>query len=322
MQRFSTNLGTLNDVSRFYTYENGELDSLCLDSEHKLHTSVGTLVPRYKDFTGRRKTTKCLSFYPTGKIKSIDLQDQTSIPTPLGDIDAELVTFYENETIKRIFPLNGVMNGMWSESDEAELAHSISFHLLDADFNLKINNIFFYSNGNVKSVSFFPGETAFIPTPYGNVKTRIGLSLSEDGSLLTLEPAIPFEIKTPIGILHAFDSNAVGINADRNSLVFNTNHNITEIVTSTDIIKLTDRMGKLHYLTPVFVESMIHFDEKELLPLKIIFSSTSVTFTTTDQFTINLDDIVKIELSTIPLVSNECTDCASCGKCSSVDIPY
>lgn len=277
------------------------------------------MIPRYEDFTGRRKNTKCLSFYKSGNIKSIDLQEQTNIPTSLGTIATELVTFYETGNIKKVFPLNGAINGMWSEENEAELAPNISLHLLDTNFNLKINCITFYPTGNVSSVSFYSGETALIPTPFGSIEIRIGFSLTESGDLLSLEPNSPCEIKTPLGVLHAYNANALGIHADSNSLVFDSNENIvSELVTSTDIIKITDNNGKFHFLAPSFVENRIANEETELIPLKIKFNQDSVTFTSLIETTISLNDIVELQLSSIPLLQNTCSDCSTCGKCGNL----
>ncbi|SEW15993.1 toxin-antitoxin system YwqK family antitoxin [[Clostridium] fimetarium] len=316
MQSFSTKYGNLNNVTRYSLHENGQLDSLCLDSEHKLNTSIGILIPRFQDFTGRRKNTKCLLFYPSGTIKSIDLQEPTAIPTPIGVIEAELVTFYENGSLKRIFPLNGAVNGMWLETDEAELMKRITFNMLNRSFHLKVNSIFFYPDGKVKSVSFFPGETASVPTPFGIIETRIGFSFLSDGRLRSLEPESPYAIETPIGLLHAYDSSAMEIHADQNSLIFDsTGNKVAELVTSTDIIKITDQAGKIHYLAPSYVESSTSIEETELVPLNVKFDSETITFSCLDAFTIKISDIASIKLSSIPLISNECTDCATCGKC-------
>jgi antitoxin component YwqK of YwqJK toxin-antitoxin module len=315
MNDFTTQYGILSGISRYSNYKNGQLDSLCLENENKIHTSIGILIPRYQDYTGRRKTIKCLSFYPSGNIKSIDLQEQTSISTSLGNIEVELVTFYENGIIKRVFPRNGALSGFWSEDDEAQLCKTLSFSLLDTNFNLKINSIFFYRDGNVKSVSFFPGETALVPTPCGDINTRIGISLSANGNILTLEPAAPVEVLTPIGVLHAYKSNAIGIHADRNSLVFD-GKNISELVSSTDIIKITDKTGTPHYLSPSFLESSTDPEKNELVPMKVLFHANYVKFITSCEFKIDYKDIADITINTMPLSCNECTDCASCGKCS------
>ncbi len=293
MNDFTTQYGILSEISSYSTHKNGQLDSLRLECENKLDTSIGILIPRYQDYTGRRKTTKCLCFYPSGNLKSIDLQDQTSISTSLGNIDVELITFYEDGSIKRIFPRNGALSGFWSEEDEAQLYKPLSFSLLDTNFNLKINSIYFYRDGYVKSVSFFPGETAVVPTPCGEINTRIGISLSANGNILTLEPAAPVEVHTPIGVLHAYNSNALGIHADRNSLVFEGN-NISELVSSTDIIKITDKSGTSHYLSPSFVVSSTDPDKNELVPMKVIFNANYVTFITSCEFTIDYIDIADI----------------------------
>ncbi|PYG87110.1 hypothetical protein LY28_02493 [Ruminiclostridium sufflavum DSM 19573] len=316
MDDLKTKYGILKGVSAYSTYENGQINSVCIESENKLDTLIGTLIPRYQDYTGRRKSTSCLTFYKSGSVKSIDLQQQTAVSTPVGFIEAELVTFYENGSVKRIFPLNGALSGYWSEEDEAGLCKELSFNLLNKSFNLKINGIFFYPDGAVKSVSFFPGETAFIPTPSGEIKARIGISLSEAGSISSLEPSAPAEINTPIGVLHAYASNALGIHADKNSLVFEDSL-LRELTSSTDIIKITDKADNVHYLSPGFVKSSIDPDKKALLPMKIIFNSNSAVFITSDELTIDYKDIKDIRISTMPLYTNECTDCTSCGKCGS-----
>ncbi len=317
MSNFTTQYGILSEVSSYTTHENGQLDSLRLECENKLNTPIGILIPRYQDNTGRRKITKCLSFYPSGNIKSIDLQEQTTISTSLCNIDVELVTFYEDGSLKRIFPRNGALSGFWSEEDEAQLYKTHSFSLLETNFNLKINSILFYRNGNVKSVSFFPGETAFVPTPCGDINTRIGFSLSTNGNILTIEPAAPVEVITPIGVLHAYNSNALGIHADKNSLVFD-GKNILELVSSTDIIKIADKKGIPYYLSPSFTVSSTDPDNNELVPMKVLFHSNYVTFITSCEFTIDYIDIADITINTMPLSCNKCTDCSSCGKCSSI----
>jgi antitoxin component YwqK of YwqJK toxin-antitoxin module len=319
MNSFLTKYGNINDVSRYSTYANGALDSLCLDNEIEITTSIGTLIPRYEDLTGRRKNTKCLTFYQNGNLKSIDLQEKTTIHTPIGPIACELITFYENGNIKKIFPLNGAINGMWSEEDEIELAPNISLNLFNTSFNLKMNCITFYPTGRLANISFYTGVTPLIPSTYGPIETRIGFSLTESGNLLSLEPNKPCEVNTPLGILHAYDANAIGIHADRNSLIFNPNeNNVSELVTSTDIIKITDTTGKFHFLAPTFVESSLVDGETEIIPLKIKFSKDAVTFIGTKEITLSFNDMADIQLSTIPLLHSTCTDCSTCGKCGNL----
>lgn len=315
MKSISTKYGTLNDISRVSSYENEQPESLCLDGENKLDTSFGILIPRFIDDSGRRKNKPSLSFYRSGNLKSIDLQKQSPIKTPIGLIDAELITFYENGAIKRIFPLNGAITGIWTEEDEATLVKPLSIHLLDTDFKLNINSIYFYPNGSVKSVSLYPGKTTLLPTPIGTINTRIGFSLSESGQLISLEPAAPSEIKTSLGILHAYDSSAIGLHADNNSLTFTPNGQISGLTTSTDIIKLKDHSDTVHPIAPTFIRSQVNPEESELVPLKIKILPDFVTFFSQKEFTIKTSDIDEIKISSIPLFTNQCSDCASCGKC-------
>lgn len=51
----------------------------------------------------RRREREKVSFYRSGAIKAVYLNEQIRIETWYGEISAELITFYEDSTIKRIF---------------------------------------------------------------------------------------------------------------------------------------------------------------------------------------------------------------------------
>jgi hypothetical protein len=184
-----------------------------------LVTHVGELVPFYTE-THRRKNKCSVEFHKNGMVKAVALNEIQEIQTPIGEFPAELVTFYETGELKRFFPLDGKISGMWSEEEEKSLAIPLSFEFPFSSFTAIISGIAFYKTGDIRSITLFPGEKIPISTEYGEIPARNGFSLYESGKLESLEPALPFVIQTPTGPRRAFDPNAIGVNADINSLVF------------------------------------------------------------------------------------------------------
>jgi antitoxin component YwqK of YwqJK toxin-antitoxin module len=211
--------GVFAGVESYACYPSGELEGVKLSEKNMLVTHIGELVPSYIE-TNRRKNKYSVEFYKNGMVKAIALNEVQEIQTPIGEFPAELVTFYETGELKRFFPLDGQISGIWSEQDEKALAIPLSFDLSFTSFTAIISGVAFYQSGNIRSVTLFPGETISIKTEFGEILTRNGFSLYESGKLESLEPAAPTLIKTPAGRLNAFDPNAVGIHADVNSLVF------------------------------------------------------------------------------------------------------
>jgi len=211
--------GVFAGVASYACYPSGELEGVKLSEKNMLVTHVGELVPCYEE-TNRRKNKYSVEFYKNGMVKAVALNEVQEIQTPIGEFPAELVTFYETGELKRFFPLDGQISGMWSEKDEKALAIPLSFDLPFTSFTAIISGVAFYQGGNIRSITLFPGETISIKTEFGDILTRNGFSLYESGKLESLEPAAPTLIKTPKGRVKAFDPDAVGVSADVNSLVF------------------------------------------------------------------------------------------------------
>jgi hypothetical protein len=222
--------GALAGVESYSCYPGGELLGVKLSQKNTLATRVGELVPAYTE-THRRKNKYSVEFFPSGTIKKIALDEVQEVQTPLGELPAELVTFFETGELKRVFPLDGKIGGMWSEQEEKALAIPLSFELPFTSFTAIIGGIAFYQSGAVRSITLFPGETVPIATAYGKIAARNGFSLYESGKLESLEPSAPFTIQTPIGALTAFDPNALGVNADINSLAFDEDGRIMALTT-------------------------------------------------------------------------------------------
>jgi hypothetical protein len=211
--------GVFAGVDSYVCYPSGELEGVKLSEKNMLVTHVGELIPFYTE-THRRKNKFSVEFHKNGMIKAVALNEIQEIETPIGEFPAELVIFYETGELKRFFPLDGKISGMWSEKEEKALTIPLTFEFPFTSFTALINGIAFYKSGEIRSITLYPGERIPISTEYGEIPTRNGFSLYESGKLESLEPAIPFLIQTPNGPHRAFNPNAIGVNADVNSLVF------------------------------------------------------------------------------------------------------
>lgn len=228
----------LQGIASHTSYTGGEMQECRLNERNVIHTRYGELVPQYTIQGFRKKELKSLSFYRSGNIRSICLEDQTDVQTPLGVFPAELVTFYEDGSLDSVFPLNGQIGFGWSEAEEAALAEKYDFNFPFASFSAKIIGLRFYASGRLKSLTLWPGEKIRIKTPLGEFPARIGFKLYENGSLESFEPASPVTVETPIGPVKTFDTAALAIDASVNSVQLDRQGGIAHLVTSGDIFVL------------------------------------------------------------------------------------
>lgn len=104
-----------SDRHRISRNRHGNIDTVNVGEKIILETSVGNLVPRYTLDEQSRKKESPVRFYKTGQLKSVPLEEPTDIATPVGMIQAELVTFYKSGALWRIFPLDGRISGYWTQ---------------------------------------------------------------------------------------------------------------------------------------------------------------------------------------------------------------
>ena len=272
--------GALAGVESYACYPTGELLGVKLAAKNALLTHAGELIPAYTE-THRRKNKYSVEFYPRGMIKKIALDEVQEVKTPLGELPAELVTFFETGELKRVFPLDGKIGGMWSEQEEKALAIPLSFELPFTAFTAIISGIAFYKSGFIRSITLFPGETIPVAAKYGEIKTRNGFSVYESGKLESAEPSAPIIIQTPIGALTAFDPNALGVNADINSLAFDEDGKVIMLTTVHNRVTAQTADGRLlrfaphETVNPLDGESMI----TEGLKINFNYSADTVQFT-------------------------------------------
>lgn len=311
----TTKLGKLDGVVVPEYYSDGTLKSCILQEKNLIFTEIGALVPRYGEETPRRKYTPSVSFYESGAIKSVNLEVQGDVMTPIGEFPAELVTFYESGELKRIFPVNGKISGFWSEKDEAELNIPFTFDFEFGEFSSKLIGICFYQTGDIRSITLYPDEVITLTTKVGEIPVRIGFSLYESGKLKSIEPNQGIVVATPIGDITAFDINALGINADTNSLCFSENGSVISMITTSDKIAIQKNNGVMRFITPIQKPSQVDEDEIITIPIKLDFLGDTVIITCEEEESFSINEckfnIIKGESN----CSSSCTDCSSCSLC-------
>ncbi len=248
-----------------------------LNEKNIIDTKCGKLIPAYTEADIRRKYNGSISCSNDGHLHSISLEKMTNIMTPIGPLPAEHIIFYDTGEIKRMFPVNGKISGYWSEQDEKKLCPLLKICHPLTTFKSRIINLTFYRSGNIKSITLWPNERIYVRSPVGKILVKNGFSLYENGNLRSLEPAKPVNLETPIGLIAAFDTTAVGINADNGSVTFDNNGKITSLKTdSIKVIISTD--SSVASISPKMERSMTSDDEWIVMPIEIKFTPDGIMF--------------------------------------------
>ncbi|WP_440945372.1 hypothetical protein ACSAZL_14695 [Methanosarcina sp. T3] len=305
---FTVETSNIKGITSFTTYDSGGLKECKLNEYNLIHTKYGDFVPQYGNPGIRRKQLNALSFYKSGKVKNISLEQQTEISTSIGNFPAELVTFFEDGSLNSLFPLNGQISGFWSEEEESALAQKYDFTFPFGSFSAKIIGLRFYPDGKVRSLILWPTERIAVDTPAGKIPIRTGFKLFEDGSMESVEPAQPVPVETSIGLINAYDAAAVGIDADVNSLRFDRNGRLTSLATF-DIISVKKSNGEMKVTFPKLKPGLT--EEYEKVPIKLSFDGDTVT----------IDDGTKaneyrISDSMFKITGGDYTEAPTCGDCS------
>lgn len=313
---------SLENVVRSETYSNNSMKLCYLGSETKIQTEYGELIPKftsYEDGDRQKKDRPSITFFKNGEIKSIALERQLPIQTPLGEFPAELVTFYKDGSLKRIFPSNAKVDGFWSEQQEGEVCETFSFDLPNVSFTAKIISICFYESGALKSIALWPGEIIEVTMNEKLYKVRNGIAFYEDGKIKSIEPSTMTVVTTPIGKFLAFDKDAIGVHGDTNSLEFSPQGEVIALITTHSGVKveLKDQKDPI-VLEPLAVDSIIEFGEKTILPLSIKFEGDHITFTDLAVRKFPMKDATFTPF--IPNIPADltCTDCATCKACKGI----
>ena len=312
MQTISTKCGLLHGISSYEQFPCGGIKACMVNEYNEVETPLGYLVPQYEDGTARRKYGDSITFYSNGNIKSISLHQQTIIPTSIGRFPAELLTFYENGNLKRLFPLNGKISGYWTEENEYDLAVEFDFSLALGSFKKKVIAIYLYASGSIKGLTFWPNDSVAIQSPLGEVDTRIGITLYPNGLLKSLEPNKPWAVRTPIGEIIAYNPQAIGIHGDTNSFNFYPDGSIKSLMTSSNMITVTDQNGKPQIWGPSLKPSLLDYNRMEVTPLCLEFHEGLVKIGSTVFYQYEIDKCTFLIDSVPTLFLPPCNECSAC----------
>lgn len=315
MSQLATRYGLLNGVDYIQYYPNGSVKQVILTEPNQVETPYGVFTPQYSDDGLRRKRVKPVLFYENGFLKNLPLQEQVQVETTIGFIPAELITWYENGEIKRIFPLNGSLTGFWTEEDEYEMAPVLDFNLSCANLRQKIISAQFYETKELKNLTIWPQDAVTIETPVGLTESRIGLSFYPGGGLKAFEPKKATNVDTPIGSISAYDNSAMGIHSDSLSLQFHESGQVKGLSTITNSITVIDPVGDEHHYRPRLQRSLFNLNGKVLVPLKINFDGNKVCFGDHPEHCHDQREcrflVQKIDFSEL----GTCDSCDSCSGC-------
>jgi hypothetical protein len=318
MKEYITSYGVLKGIVEEEYYANGVLKECILEEESPINTTCGLLVPKYDYSDVRSKYRNVLSFYIGGQIKSIYLQERSKIVVPQGTYYAEMITFYEDGSLHRIFPIYGKISGYWSEEEENKALEIFSGTVGGIPINNKVACYCFYPTGEFKSLTFAQNENLVINTPQGEMEIRIGISFYEKGELESIEPAKEIPLKTIVGCIMAYDNNPIGVHADNNSLKFNEAGEILSVKTIMTGFEIIDMLGEKTTILPKRRKSFIDIEKFEMVPVMVTFYQDSIEIQDSDGWVCeyNLKKYqIKSIFNTLYRQEESCTDCSSCSGC-------
>lgn len=237
-----------------------------------------------------RRSVKPMYFNKDGSLKSIALQSQTILETPVGAIPAELVTFHKNGSIKRVFPLDGKLSGFWSWKNEFALATTLSFNSPVGTLSAKVIGLQFYESGALKSITLWPGQTLTIHSPMGEITVRKGLAFYESGAIRSFEPLKKVDIATPIGTITSYDNEPNGIHGDVNSVQLSEDGSIEALSTVDHAVQVSipDKQGEL--FRPGVKNNVCGDERKVSVPMKVRFEKRRVMFHDNPKFSFDMED--------------------------------
>jgi len=278
MTDFKTIYGELRGVEFRTLYSNGKTDGCLVREENILSTPYGDLIPQFEAEDMGRRHLKPFYFYKSGAIKSVPLQTQTLLRTPVGGVPAELVTFYESGALKRLFPLDGKLSGFWTAKNEFALAEELTIESPLGSLRAKFIALQFFESGALKSLTLWPGEFLTLSTPAGQIRVRTGIAFYENGAIRSLEPAGVVKVETPIGELTAYDNDPQGIHGDLNSLQFSPEGGVMALKTVSEEITVIDQLGNPRLFAPWLKDNPCGAQRKVVVPLKVRFSKGRIIF--------------------------------------------
>ena len=269
----------------------------------------------------RSRDRKSVIYDEEGKIKSIYLNEIQKIETSVGRIECEMVTFYPNGNLHRVFPTFAKISGFWSEEEEGERLEPSMICTPYYEFRAKISCLCFYPDESIKSVTLWPGETVQVEKNGIKIRVRYGLSFYQSGALKSVEPALPIKLEHKTGTYHAFDFMATGVTGDKTSLNFYENGDLLSLKSNMTGIEITDQEGNKQTFLPQLMTNPFDIDSEILMPVEYKFEEDGICFGDSagnlwhflyDSFQI---EAVKPSYDTLENCGDTCSgQCSSCKK--------
>lgn len=313
-----TKVGLLRGVTQERMDSNGVLRSCTFDDPNKIEFQGEIYIPKYTESDFRTRHRNAITFYKTGELKSIYLEEQQEIKSPIGMSKVEMVTFYQSGRIHRIFPVYGQISGYWSEQEESQWIPVSSIIVAGEKIEAKFSCICFYESGAIKSLTLWPNESIRISTLFGKIKVRYGVSLYEDGTIESVEPEQSVVVTYENAKIVAYDNHPIGIHGDKNSLGFYRDGSLRTVTTMITAIALFNDEQSIQ-IKPKIGTSQTDIEKMELFPIKAEFTEDYIRITDSSG-TMQEFETSRYQLKTEQIAANlklleSCTDCSSCSGC-------
>ena len=185
-----------------------------------INTKYGNLLPCSGASDYRKKHRCAVSYYDSVSLRSVYLEEPSVLSFPAGDYQTELITFYEDGNVKRIFPLYGQISAYLSIEEEAENAPYYDFPIAGEELHIRPQCIFFYPSGKIRAITLWPSDEISVKTPVGSIRTKLGVELYENGNIRSIEPVYGTVISTPEGIIKPYRFRMVMMHAENATLKF------------------------------------------------------------------------------------------------------
>lgn len=244
---------------------------------NEIKTRYGTFIPYSGEVELRKKNKEPVTYHENGEIASIYFEEIRKVNTPLGEIDAEYLTFYPDGTLKRLFPSYGQISGYWTEEDEYSIAPEAEIALCGRTFRVHPLCIAFYPSGKVKSFTIWNRDTVTVDTKYGEVETNFGFDLREDGKLKSIEPVFGTKLETEKGVIYPFDTDNYRLSAENNSLVFDEEGYIVSVKTLRTGLRVSTGAGIINIRACKAQDPLTGFERLFPLNINIIGELVEVT---------------------------------------------
>ncbi len=317
-KNYYTSVGLLRGVVGETVDHNGKLLSCMFGERNEISYQGETYIPKYREEDFRTRYRDAVKFYRNGALKSVYLEEQQEINTPVGRRKAELVTFYPSGHLHRFFLSYGMISAYWSEEDEAERLGICEVDAYGQTYKGRISCIQFYDSGVIKSIMLWPGENIIVYTPAGSIRVRYEICFYENGTLQSVEPDKPARITIAETDYYVYDNQAIGIGDGSSSLSFYEDGRIKSLKSAVTAVIIKDGKQEIR-IVPEDRMSMTDADKTEIIPIKLDFLKGRLLVADSDSLTHEFL-ITGSQLRTELLLKNlialtEATGCSGCSGC-------